>query len=180
MSAAKSRRIPAIHAGARMTGLDAQGRDPGEQSLVDLSGEGRVGDEEPSADAANDFRRVPGSRPQQNPPGVKWLPERDDRDAEEGEQREDQRSRSLLARYPLAFAIAFILFLAALPAGDLYWDYAGQFETTDDAYIAARQFAIAPEVSGYITAVPVTDNEHVAAGGVIARIDDRTYRAALA
>ena len=35
-------------------------------------------------------------------------------------------------------------------------------------------------MSGYITAVPVTDNEHVAAGQVIARIDDRTYRAALA
>jgi membrane fusion protein (multidrug efflux system) len=34
-------------------------------------------------------------------------------------------------------------------------------------------------VSGYITAVPVTDNEHVAAGGVIARIDDRDYRIAL-
>jgi len=35
-------------------------------------------------------------------------------------------------------------------------------------------------VSGYITAVPVIDNEHVNAGDLIARIDDRTYRAALA
>jgi len=34
-------------------------------------------------------------------------------------------------------------------------------------------------VPGYLTAVPVTDNEHVAAGGVIARIDDRDYRIAL-
>jgi membrane fusion protein, multidrug efflux system len=34
-------------------------------------------------------------------------------------------------------------------------------------------------VSGYITAVPVTDNEHAAAGDVIARIDDRDYRIAL-
>jgi membrane fusion protein, multidrug efflux system len=67
-----------------------------------------------------------------------------------------------------------------VPAGYLYWDYTSHFEYTDDAYIAARQFAIAPEVSGYITAVPVTDNQHVAAGGLVARIDDRTYRAALA
>jgi membrane fusion protein (multidrug efflux system) len=43
----------------------------------------------------------------------------------------------------------------------------------------SRQFAIAPKVSGYVTAVPVTDNQHVAAGGVIARIDDRDYRIAL-
>jgi membrane fusion protein (multidrug efflux system) len=35
-------------------------------------------------------------------------------------------------------------------------------------------------VSGYITAVPVTDNEHVTTGDVIARIDDRDYRIALA
>ena len=34
--------------------------------------------------------------------------------------------------------------------------------------------------SGYITAVPVTDNQHVVAGQVIARIDDRDYRTALA
>jgi multidrug resistance efflux pump len=38
---------------------------------------------------------------------------------------------------------------------------------------------MAPKVSGYITAVPVTDNQHLAAGDVIARIDDRDYRVAL-
>ncbi|MBV8399211.1 MAG: HlyD family secretion protein [Acetobacteraceae bacterium] len=70
--------------------------------------------------------------------------------------------------------------LLALPIGYLYWNYTSRFESTEDAYIASRQFAIAPEVSGYLTAVPVTDNEHVNAGDVIARIDDRTYRAALA
>jgi membrane fusion protein (multidrug efflux system) len=85
-----------------------------------------------------------------------------------------------LRRHPIAVAFGLLCLVVALPAGYLYWDSAGHFETIDDAYIAARQFAIAPEVSGYITAVPVTDNEHVAAGGVIARIDDRTYRAALA
>jgi membrane fusion protein, multidrug efflux system len=35
-------------------------------------------------------------------------------------------------------------------------------------------------VPGYLTAVPVTDNQHVAAGQVIARIDERDYRTALA
>src|SRR6266481_2750215 len=37
-----------------------------------------------------------------------------------------------------------------------------------------------PKVSGYLTAVPVTDNEHVVSGQVIARIDHRDYRNALA
>jgi membrane fusion protein (multidrug efflux system) len=80
----------------------------------------------------------------------------------------------------LAFLGGLILLVVLLPAGYLYWDYASHFESTDDAFIAARQFTIAPKVPGYLTAVPVTDNEHVAAGQVIARIDDRDYRNALA
>jgi len=76
--------------------------------------------------------------------------------------------------------IALLLFIPVAASGYLYWDYAEHFESTDDAFIAARQFAIAPKVSGYITAVPVTDNQHLAAGDVIARIDDRDYRNALA
>jgi membrane fusion protein, multidrug efflux system len=91
----------------------------------------------------------------------------------------DKARRSWLRRHPIAVAFGFLCSLLALPAGYLYWDYTSHFETTDDAYIASRQFAIAPEVAGYITAVPVTDNEHVNAGQVIANIDDRTYRAAL-
>jgi membrane fusion protein (multidrug efflux system) len=86
----------------------------------------------------------------------------------------------MLRRRPFAFVGGLIVLFAALPAGYLYWDYASHFESTDDAFIAARQFTIAPKVPGYLTAVPVTDNEHVAAGQVIARIDDRDYRNAFA
>ncbi|WP_245283487.1 HlyD family secretion protein [Bradyrhizobium sp. URHD0069] len=84
-----------------------------------------------------------------------------------------------MRRHPLTSLIGLALLGAASGFGYLYWDYTRHFETTDDAFIAARQFSIAPKVSGYITAVPVTDNEHVVAGSVIARIDDRDYRIAL-
>ncbi len=86
----------------------------------------------------------------------------------------------MLRRHPLAFVGGLILLIVLLPAGYVYWDYASHFKSTDDAFIAARQFTIAPKVPGYITAVPVTDNEHVVAGQVIARIDNRDYRNALA
>ena len=75
--------------------------------------------------------------------------------------------------------LGLALFVPAAAAGYLYWDSAAHFQSTDDSFIAARQFAIQPKVSGYITAVPVTDNQHVATGDVIARIDDRDYRIAL-
>jgi membrane fusion protein (multidrug efflux system) len=81
--------------------------------------------------------------------------------------------------HPIALACGLFGLVIIGAAGYLYWDNARHFETTDDAFIAARQFAIAPQVSGYLTAVPVTDNQHVAAGDVIARIDDREYRNAL-
>jgi membrane fusion protein (multidrug efflux system) len=84
-----------------------------------------------------------------------------------------------LRRRPMATAAGLIFVAAAGAAGYLYWDSAAHFESTDDAFIAARQFSIAPQVAGYVTAVAVTDNQHVAAGQVIARIDDRTYRVAL-
>ena len=91
----------------------------------------------------------------------------------------DKPRPGLLKRHPFAVGLGLLAFLPVVGAGYLYWDNGQRFESTDDSFIAARQFAIAPQVSGYITAVPVTDNQHAAAGDVIARIDDRSYRITL-
>jgi membrane fusion protein (multidrug efflux system) len=87
--------------------------------------------------------------------------------------------RSLLRRRSLALAVGMALAVVAGGGGFLYWDYAQRFQSTDDAFIAARQFGVSPKVAGYIAAVLVNDNHHVAAGDVIARLDDRDYRIAL-
>src|SRR5215813_13077748 len=100
--------------------------------------------------------------------------------AKPSSQKVDKKPRTgLLKRRPVVYAIGAMLLAAAVGGGYVYLDDAERFQSTDDAFIAARQSALAPKVSGYITAVPVTDNEHVAAGDVIARIDDRDYRIAL-
>ena len=127
---------------------------------------------EPAGPAADEADRLRAPARREQPFEGKDL-EPQERSAS-GEAR-----KSWLRRHPIAVALGLLCMLLALPTGYFYWDYASHFESTDDAYIASRQFAIAPEVSGYITAVPVTDNEHVNAGQVIARIDDRPYRAAL-
>jgi membrane fusion protein (multidrug efflux system) len=109
------------------------------------------------------------------------VPARADEHVEHADdERRDEPRKGMLRRHPLAFVGGLILLFLTLPAGYLYWGYASHFESTDDAFIAARLFTIAPKVPGYLTAVPVTDNEHVVAGQVIARIDDRDYRNALA
>jgi membrane fusion protein, multidrug efflux system len=92
----------------------------------------------------------------------------------------DADRKSRFRRHPVGASFGLLGLMSVAAAGYLYFDYASHFETTDDAFIAARQFAIAPKVAGYITTVPVTDNEHIVAGQVIARIDNRDYRNALA
>jgi membrane fusion protein, multidrug efflux system len=99
-------------------------------------------------------------------------------------KQEDKRATkalgSTLRARTLRLAIGLPLLAAAAAAAYLYWDHSRRFASTDDAFIAARTFAIAPKVTGYIITIPVTDNQHVSPGDVIARIDDRDYRAALA
>jgi membrane fusion protein, multidrug efflux system len=74
--------------------------------------------------------------------------------------------------------------LAALGAtaylGWEYWTVWSFQVATDDAYVQADNTTIAPRVSGYLTQVLVNDNERVKAGQVLASIDDRDFKVALA
>src|SRR5882724_5800470 len=80
---------------------------------------------------------------------------------------------------------ALVLALLATTAAGSYFGHAyftvGRYlETTDDAYVKADSTIVAPKISGYIAEVLVSDNEKVAAGQLLARIDDRDFRTALA
>ncbi len=63
--------------------------------------------------------------------------------------------------------------------GHHYWTTGRFIRSTDDAYVKADYTTIAPKISGYIAEVLVNDNDHVKAGQVLARVDDRDYRSAL-
>ncbi len=89
------------------------------------------------------------------------------------------RPRHVTRWRPLTILLSTFVALALVAAGYIYWEHTSHFESTDDAFIDARQFPISPKVSGYIVAVAVTDNQHVPAGGLIARIDPRDYQIAL-
>ncbi|WP_374621204.1 HlyD family secretion protein [Pandoraea sp.] len=59
------------------------------------------------------------------------------------------------------------------------WWWVGRFiESTDDAYLQADSMTVAPKVGGYVTEVLVGDNETVAVGQPLARLDARQYQAA--
>ena len=72
---------------------------------------------------------------------------------------------------PLLLALAAIGYAA-------HWWQAGRFhETTDDAFVGADVTVIGAKVAGYITELPVVDNQLVHAGDLLARIDVRDYDA---
>jgi len=75
--------------------------------------------------------------------------------------------------------IALLAVLAILYAWRLP-PFAGLHEDTDNAYVRGKVTVISPQVSGYVTSVPVQDFAEVRAGQVLATIDDRIYRARVA
>ncbi|WGR92733.1 HlyD family secretion protein [Bradyrhizobium sp. ISRA443] len=83
-----------------------------------------------------------------------------------------------LRRLLLAGVAATVLAGAAW-YGWNYWTVGRFLVSTDDAYVKADNTTIAPKVSGYLSNVLVGDNEHVHAGQVLARIDDRDFKVAL-
>ena len=115
--------------------------------------------------------RLPATRPEQAPP-----PEsRQTKGATQDEAKPAPSLRNRLREHRLLATVAAGLVLVAAIGGLLYWLNVRDYESTDDAFVAARSFSIAPKVGGYVTEVPVTDNQHVNAGTLLARIDDRDY-----
>ena len=87
-------------------------------------------------------------------------------------------SGQAIKRAALALALALGV-VAAAEFGHHYLTIGRYLETTDDAYVKADSTIISPKVSGYIAQVLVGDNEAVKAGQLLAKIDDRDFRAAL-
>lgn len=79
----------------------------------------------------------------------------------------------------LLMAAAAVALAGAGWYGYDYWTVGQYLVSTDDAYVKADSTTIAPKVSGYLNQVLVADNEHVKAGQVLARIDDRDFKVAL-
>jgi membrane fusion protein, multidrug efflux system len=75
--------------------------------------------------------------------------------------------------------IMFALLPVALLAGAYAYVTGGQVMTTDDAYVEADDVGVSTDVSGIVQDVDVGDNQHVAAGQVLYRLDPRQFQIAL-
>src|SRR6201993_2046791 len=86
-------------------------------------------------------------------------------------------NRKVLRRL-LATGAGVVVLAGAAWGGAQYWTVGRFIQSTEDAYVKADASTVAPKVAGYIGELLVDDNQPVKAGQVLARIDDRDFRAA--
>ncbi|WFU70691.1 HlyD family secretion protein [Bradyrhizobium sp. CB2312] len=122
---------------------------------------------DPSAEQPQRAKEAPKSPPDQT------------RDADGQKSAKTPSLRDRLREHWLLATVGTVVLIAALIGGVLYWLEVRHYESTDDAFVAARSFSVASKVGGYVTDVPVSDNQHVSAGDLLAKIDERDYRIAV-
>jgi len=78
------------------------------------------------------------------------------------------------------FIILAALLLVLALAGLVYWLHARHFVTSTDAQIGGPIHPIAPRIAGRVLVVLVHQNQHVARGQVLVRLDPAHQQTALA
>jgi membrane fusion protein (multidrug efflux system) len=83
-------------------------------------------------------------------------------------------------RRPWVRRMLFLLLPLALIAGSAWYVVGGRVMYTDDAYVNADKVGISTDVAGTVAEVDVHDNQEVAAGQVLYRLDALQFAIALA
>lgn len=73
----------------------------------------------------------------------------------------------------------FALLPIALAVGADFYVTGGALMSTDDAYVEADTVGVSTDVSGIVSTVDVTENQHVTKGQILYRLDPTQYRIAL-
>ena len=81
-----------------------------------------------------------------------------------------------MKRFLLLIGVPAVAVAAAL----LLWLQGGRFEETENAYVKAHMIAVTADVSGRVVEVGVRDNEPVAAGALLFRVDPAPFELAVA
>ena len=78
-------------------------------------------------------------------------------------------------RLPLMLAGPIVVVIA----GSWWYLTSGRYVSTDDSYVQAARTMVSADVSGRVVAVAVRDNERVAPGQLLFRLDDRPFKIAV-
>ncbi|HUI20642.1 MAG TPA: HlyD family secretion protein [Methylocella sp.] len=105
------------------------------------------------------------------------VPEGDEKKfPEPGAEAGEDKVEAPAKRRPFRIlAGAFVLIVLA-GSGIYYWLSIRNIEWTDDAYTDGRAVSVAPQVSGQVASLDVTDNQFVRQGQPLIHIDPRQYK----
>lgn len=88
----------------------------------------------------------------------------------------DARDRATRRKRRPKVLFIVLLVLGGLALGGIYWWLSGvNEESTDDAYTEGRAIQIAPQISGRVVSLDVSDNQFVRKGQALIHIDPRQY-----
>ena len=87
----------------------------------------------------------------------------------------DEGAQNRKKRRPIVLIIAIVVILLLALGGVYYWLSTANVEDTDDAYTDGRAIQIAPQVSGRVLTLDVTDNQFVRKGQPLIHIDPRQF-----
>jgi membrane fusion protein (multidrug efflux system) len=91
------------------------------------------------------------------------------RDKGKSDETRRKERRPLIATIGIAVAVLLLI------GGSYYWWSTRNLESTDDAYTDGRAVTIAPQVSGIVLSLDVTDNQFVKKDQLLIHIDPRQY-----
>lgn len=80
----------------------------------------------------------------------------------------------------VVFIILGLAVLIGAVTGYHYWQFTSTHVSTDDAGLVSDVIQIAPQVTGTIQSILVSDNQQVKKGDLLLTLDDATYQAAVA
>jgi membrane fusion protein, multidrug efflux system len=106
-----------------------------------------------------------------NKPASKPSPAPRSKARDKGKSDETKRKE----RRPVVAMIGIAVVTLLLIGGIYYWWTTRNLESTDDAYTDGRAVTIAPQVSGTVLSLDVTDNQFVKKDQLLIHIDPRQY-----
>lgn len=87
---------------------------------------------------------------------------------------------AILPKKFVPLAVGGVVAVGLAVGGGAWWLDKQKYEKTDNAFVAADKVTVAPQVDGYVAEVLVKDNQQVAAGQVLVRLDTAPLKAKLA
>ena len=91
--------------------------------------------------------------------------------------QENETAAKSKRRFPVALVGAGVLI--AIIGGLVYWLYARQFETTDDAFIEGDVVQISPKITAYVAKVYVKGNQPVHKGDLLVELSAQDFEVRL-